>query len=240
MDLIIANSHFTASLLQQQAGVSRNRVRTVVGGVDTQRFAVQRNLTNRRRLRHTLGIPEDAYAIVTACRLVAKKGVDFLLRAFCEIHNMMPDTHLIVVGDGRYRQRYQRLADSLGIGAHVTFTGRVSHMDIHRYYWLSNLFVLASRIQIDRAAGIRDAETIHEENGLLFTPDDEQDFLRQVQRIRADPLLREKLIQNGIQRVRQQFDWSVVMQAHLQYFDAVLNDQSSLNTELQDGGEYVC
>jgi glycosyltransferase involved in cell wall biosynthesis len=267
MDLIIANSHFTASLLQQQAGVSRNRVRTVVGGVDTQRFAVQRNLTNRRRLRHTLGIPEDAYAIVTACRLVAKKGVDFLLRAFCEIHNMMPDTHLIVVGDGRYRQRYQRLADSLGIGAHVTFTGRVSHMDIHRYYWLSNLFVLASRIQIDRAAGIRDAETMgrvlceanaarvpviaarsggipsvinHEENGLLFTPDDEQDFLRQVQRIRADPLLREKLIQNGIQRVRQQFDWSVVMQAHLQYFDAVLNDQSSLNTELQDGGEYVC
>jgi glycosyltransferase involved in cell wall biosynthesis len=140
-------------------------------------------------------------------------------------------------------------------------------MDIHRYYWLSDLFVLASRIQIDRAAGIRDAETMgrvlceanaarvpviaarsggipsvinHEENGLLFTPDDEGDFLRQVQRIRSDPLLREELIQNGMQRVRQQFDWSVVMQAHLQYFDAVLNDHSSPNIEFQDGGEYSC
>jgi phosphatidylinositol alpha-1,6-mannosyltransferase len=267
MDLIIANSHFTASLLQQQAGVSAKRVRTVVGGVDTQRFAGQRNLAKRRQLRRALGIPEDAYVIVTACRLVAKKGVDFLLRTFCEIHAMMPDTHLIVVGDGRYRVRYQRLADSLDLASHVTFAGRVSHMDIQRYYWLSDLFVLASRIQIDRAAGIRDAETMgrvlceanaagvpviaarsggipsvinHEENGLLFTPDDEGDFLRQVQRIRSDPLLREDLIYNGIQRVRQQFDWSVVMWAHLQYFDAVLNGRSGLNTEFQDGGEYIC
>ena len=257
MDLIIANSHFTASLLQQQAGVSRNRVRTVVGGVDARRFAADGNPIERRRLRQTLDIPEDAYVIVTACRLVAKKGVDFLLRAFCGIHQIMPDTHLIVVGDGRLLKRYQRLAPSLGIGAHVTFTGRVNHMDIHRYYWLSDLFVLASRIQVDPTAGIRDAETMgrvlceanaarvpviaarsggipsvidHEENGLLFTPDDEQDFLRQIQRIRADPLLRERLIQNGMQRVRQQFDWSVVMQAHLRYFDVVLNDHNSQTT----------
>jgi glycosyltransferase involved in cell wall biosynthesis len=266
MDLIIANSHFTASLLQQQAGVSRNRVRTVVGGVDAGRFAVDHNPTQRRRLRQTLEIPEHAYVIVTACRLVAKKGVDFLLRAFCEIHRRMPDTHLIVVGDGRFLSRYQRLALSLDIAAHVTFTGRVNHMDIHRYYWLSDLFVLASRIQVDPAAGIRDAETMgrvlceanaagvpviaarsggipsvidHEENGLLFTPDDEGDFLRQIQRIRADPLLREKLVQNGRQRVRQQFDWSVVMQAHLQYFDVVLNDHNGQDRELRDGGDYV-
>ena len=79
----------------------------------------------------------------------------------------------------------------------------------------------------------------HEENGLLFTPDDEQDFLRQIQRIRADPLLREKLVQNGMQRVRQQFDWSVVMRAHLQYFDVVLNDHNGQNVEPRDGREYL-
>ena len=49
MDLIIANSHFTASLLQQQAGVSGNRVRTVVGGVDAGRFAVDHRLAGHRR-----------------------------------------------------------------------------------------------------------------------------------------------------------------------------------------------
>jgi glycosyltransferase involved in cell wall biosynthesis len=243
MDLVIANSRFTANLLHE-VGVAENRVKIAVGGVDAKRFAPPHQ-RDGLSLRRALGIRDEAYVMTTVCRLVAKKGIDFLLHTFRTAHDLMPDSHLLIVGDGRYSKRYQRLAHELGVSAWVTFTGSVSHLDIHRYYWLTDLFVLASRIQVDPTTGIRDAETMGRvlceanaagvpvvaarsggipsviecgQNGLLFEPDDEQSFLTQIQRVRREPELRQKLIQTGLLMAKQKFDWSILLKAHETFF----------------------
>lgn len=247
MDRIIANSQFTAQLLSE-VGVRDGRVEVVVGGVDAGRFAVP-NGHDRSELRRALGVAADRYVITTICRQVAKKGVDLLLRAFHVARYLMDDAHLLIVGDGRHRRRYQRLAAELGLDGHVTFAGSVEHRDIPRYYWLSDLFVLASRIQTDPATGVRDAETMgrvlceanaagvpvvaarsggipsvisHERNGLLFEPDDEGDLIAQMQRVRGDPALTQRLVQGGLRQARNGFDWSTVLQAHESCFARVL------------------
>jgi len=248
MNLIIANSHFTAGLLQE-VGVESERIHVVVGGVDTHRFADGKHQT-KEALRQEYSIPQDAFVILTVCRSVPKKGVEFLLQAFKEIKLQIDNVHLVVVGDGRYNRRYKKLASSLKIRENVTFTGWIDHLKVHQFYKLSDLFVLASYVTLNPITGVRDAETMgrvlceanaaglpvlasrsggipsvirHEKNGLLFEPEDIQDFKKQFMVLYQSASLRSSLIQNGIEIAQQEFDWAVIMEKHIQLFNAVLD-----------------
>ena len=264
IDLILANSDFTAKLLSG-LGVAEERVKLLVGGVDAKRFqrGPERSDPQMQRLRRSLRIDEKAYVITTVCRLVAKKGIDFLLRAFPAVRRLLPNAHLLVVGVGRHSKRLRRLAHELGLAGRVTFAGRVDHLDIHLYYRLSDLFVLASRVQANPRTGFRDAETmgrvlceanaagvpvvatrsggipsvvLHGENGLLFESDDEAGLLEQIHRIHDEPALKRDLVRTGRIIARQSFDWSVVLKAHESYFAAMLDGKAK---EVNVGGNVV-
>jgi glycosyltransferase involved in cell wall biosynthesis len=246
IDLILANSDFTARLFDD-LGVRQERVRVLVGGVDARRFVPLEGRADGGRA--ALGIDEQSYVVTTVCRLVSKKGVDFLLRTFPAVRSLIPEAHLLIVGDGRHRKRYQRLARRLDLLDCVTFAGKVDHRDVQRYYWLSDLFVLASRIHVSQTTGQRDAETMgrvlceanaagvpviatrsggipsviaHEQNGLLFEPDDEADYLAQLQRVRTDRALVRSLVETGRRLAFREFDWSVILDAHERYFGEAL------------------
>ncbi|MBN9526733.1 MAG: glycosyltransferase family 4 protein [Alphaproteobacteria bacterium] len=71
----------------------------------------------------------------TGLRLVAlgpllpHKGLHLALAALAKVAG---DWHLEVIGDGPQRARLARLADDLGIGARVTFVGRLPQAEAHR------------------------------------------------------------------------------------------------------------
>jgi glycosyltransferase involved in cell wall biosynthesis len=245
-DIVVANSEFTAGLFDE-LGVRRERVRVLVGGVDSGRFVPNGN--SPLEFRQALGIDEQAFVITTVCRLVAKKGVDFLLRTFPAVRRLIPNAHLLIVGDGKHSKHYRRLARELGLN-HVTFSGPVDHLQVQQYYWLSDLFVLASRVQVNPITNKRDAETMgrvlceanaagvpviaarsggipsvitHEQNGLLFTSDDEDDYLAQIHRMQSEPGLARSLAETGVRVAQREFDWSVIFQAHERYFREVVS-----------------
>lgn len=241
IDVVIANSAFTADLFDD-LGMEADRIQVLVGGVDADRFMPKKD--KQSSLRKELGIDPDAYVITTVCRLVAKKGVDFLLRAFPAVQNLLPKAHLLIVGEGKNSKAYRRLAKELDL-ERVTFAGSVDHQQVQRYYWTSDLFVLASRIKVNPITNQRDAETMgrvlceanaagipviaarsggipsvitHNQNGLLFDSDNEGDFLEQISRVQGEPTLADWLTKNGLKLARQKFDWSVVLAAHEAYF----------------------
>ncbi len=247
MDTVIANSAFTAGLLSE-IGVREEALEVLVGGVDAHRFEPPRGF-DQRLCRRALGLPEDAFLMTTACRLVAKKGIDFLLPAMTAVRKAIPDAHLLVIGEGRHGKRYRRLAQSTGLDDAVTFAGRVDHQQIHEYYWASDFFVLASRVQIDPTTGLRDAETMGRvlceanaaglttvaarsggipsvirdgENGLLFTSDDEDSLVEQLCRAREDRELTDAMRERGRRIAVEVFDWSVILAAHESYFARAL------------------
>lgn len=243
---VLANSRFTASLLEE-AGVRDERIDTLVGGVDAAKFS--RPPLDARRERRALGLPVEGFVILTACRLVAKKGVDLLLHAMTRAKDEHPDAHLVVVGEGKHRRSYENLAAELGISDSVTFAGRVPHDRVHRYYWSSDLFVLASREAVNPFTGVRDVETMGRVlceanaaglpllasrsggipsivadgvNGLLFEENDADDLLAKLRRVRAEPALVASLVENGLRMAREVFDWSVVLSHHERVFAEAL------------------
>ena len=77
--------------------------------------------------RTQLGVPGDAFLVATAAYLKPWKRVDILLEACAEL----PETHVLVVGDGPDRQRLEALAMTLGMRERVTFTGLTADVAEH-------------------------------------------------------------------------------------------------------------
>jgi glycosyltransferase involved in cell wall biosynthesis len=96
--------------------------------------------TEAASLREQLGIPSNAFVVLSLCRLAPHKNLGLLLHAFARLRDRT--CHLLVVGDGVERPRLERLARELGVDARVRFTGR--QREIGGYYALSNAYVLPS------------------------------------------------------------------------------------------------
>lgn len=77
-------------------------------------------------------------------RLVKIKGVERLLKAFIEVSKNVPDSLLIIVGDGPERSTLEKLAWRYGIAEHVRFEGQLEGSDLLVWYLLGDLLVLPS------------------------------------------------------------------------------------------------
>ena len=76
------------------------------------------------------------------------KGFDVLLRAVRCCLDLNLDLKLVLVGEGQYRRELEALADSLGVGRHVTFTGQLpSGSAIRERLDRAHLFVMPSRTE---------------------------------------------------------------------------------------------
>lgn len=94
----------------------------VPSGVRVSEF---QNITpeERESLRARCGIRQGAKVAGFLGRLEAIKGPEYLVRAFSAIHRRFPESHLLLVGEGRERRRLKKLVSEAGLETHVTFAG---------------------------------------------------------------------------------------------------------------------
>jgi glycosyltransferase involved in cell wall biosynthesis len=115
----------------------RQRVLSIHNGVDTEGFAPRAREQEAHARRAQLGIAPDRLVVAFVGSEWERKGLEPLIRALASA----PGWVVVVAGDGD-RLRYQRLADSLGVGAAVHWLGVTG--DVALVYSLSDAFVLPS------------------------------------------------------------------------------------------------
>src|SRR5207249_4196808 len=144
-----------------------------------------------------------------------------------------PDLVYLVVGEGRHRRTLEALIGEVGVGDHVVLTGEVSDVPLERIYALCNLFIMASREQLDqcdvegfgmvfleanacgkaviggRSGGIADA-IVDGETGLLVDPHSPEAIDGAVARLLSDPVLAARMGAQGRSRVIREFTWARV------------------------------
>lgn len=93
------------------------------------------------------GAPRQAsYDVVTAGRLVEKKGVDTLLEALALMRAGRPQLRALVIGDGPLRDTLLGQCERLGLADNVEFAGALPHDRVLAAIASSRVFVLAARI----------------------------------------------------------------------------------------------
>lgn len=92
--------------------------------------------------KKSLGLDPKKYYILSAGRVVKRKGYDFLLRAMAELPERI---HALIMGDGPELENLRALSRELGIAERVHFLGFVERdEDKYKYYAAADLYVLSS------------------------------------------------------------------------------------------------
>lgn len=127
--------------------------------------------------------------LLAAGRLVAEKGFDLLIRAFAGISRSIPQSRLILLGDGPQRTPLQQLTGQLGMHDRVEFLGHRSHAETQQLIrsawvtcipslWEEPLGMMAVESQMQGVAVLASAagglvETVQDgETGMLVPPGD--------------------------------------------------------------------
>ncbi|MEL7976616.1 glycosyltransferase [Isoptericola sp. F-RaC21] len=127
----------TRALKQEMVdrGVDADKIVILPNGVDASRFQPR---AADDGLRRQLGLP-DVPVVGYVGSILDYEGIDVLLRAARHLADRRASFHVLVVGDGDFLPRARQLSAELGLGPHVTFTGRVPHDQVERYYSLIDI-----------------------------------------------------------------------------------------------------
>jgi phosphatidylinositol alpha-1,6-mannosyltransferase len=135
--------YFRVRLARALAPDAAARMVKLAPGVDPAEF---RPGSGGARVRRELGIAPNRPVVVCVSRMVPRKGQDLLLRAWPRVRaTATSDPVLLLVGDGPYRSRLDRLAQQSGVSESVLFTGPVSWDDLPAYYDAGTIFAMPCR-----------------------------------------------------------------------------------------------
>ena len=102
--------------------------------------------------------PTGPPTIVFAGRLAPEKGVDVLLRAFAHLAAEVPDSRLVIAGDGPLRGRLVAETTAAGLADRVEFAGHLSREAVERRF--ADAWVQAVPSTWDEPFGIVAAEAM--------------------------------------------------------------------------------
>ena len=124
-----------------EEGVAPEHVIVIPNGVDLPDLDEKVS----EEMRQSLGIEFNQCMFFYAGRLNYEKGPDLLLQAFAEVIKAVPDSRLVLAGDGPLRQELEDLVQQLNINGKVVFLG--IRNDVPEIMMAADVFVLSSRTE---------------------------------------------------------------------------------------------
>lgn len=121
--------------------VPPGKLQVVPNGLRVQDFAAATSAA-RTRLQQALGLPPRTRLVGTVGRLNWAKDQASLIRAFGRVHEQLPDSALVLVGDGSLRSELESCAQREGLAAAVHFLG--DRDDVRELLQGLDLFALSS------------------------------------------------------------------------------------------------
>jgi len=170
---------------------------------------------------------------VTVAQLEPYKGVDTGLRAVAQLRREGLEVGYLVIGSGKQREAYRRLAAELDVADAVRFTGNVPDADLAALYNCGIAYLGLSRrsgrtsvegfglalaeagacglpVIAARSGGL--AEAVQEgESGFVVEPDEPAAAAAALKRVLSDQLLARRLGQGARKSVETLYNWDRVI-----------------------------
>lgn len=186
----------------------------------------------------------ESFTITTAARLLERKKVHVLIKAFAAFHAEVPAARLVVIGDGPERPRLEKLSGQLGVGEAVQFTGNLTHREVVSRIGASHVFVLPSvreslgtvyfeamsqGVPVVGTRGEGIADFIRDgEDGFLVGPDDPAALVRVLRALHGSPELWNRMAEGGRACFeRSKVRWTDSVSAHLALFERLIRNGRS-------------
>ncbi len=229
-------------------GAQKHRIDRVPCGIDPHEFCIDPHA--RRRL----GIAEGEFVILQLGRMVARKGVDTVIRALAllrEVYRVR--ARLLVVGGNSAEPdpaltpelgRLMTLAQEAGVASQVTFTGSRPRDSLRTYYSAADVFVTTpwyepfgitpleamacARPVIGADVGGLKSTIVHGKTGFLVPSRDPAALADRLVVLHREPALARRMGRAGQRRAVSRYTWSrVVDQLTSVYVKALARSRSA-------------
>jgi glycosyltransferase involved in cell wall biosynthesis len=179
-------------------------------------------------------------------------GIDLLVESFAKVHQQIPKSKLLLVGDGPARKNIEEKFESLGIGSSVQITGLVPqkkipeilaavdvavipYPELPNELWFSPLklyeYMAAGKAIVASRSG-QIADVIQDgENGRLVKPGEIDDLAKVIVRLLNNPDEREWIGKNARQQAVEQHSWDRYIRHLEEIYHSVLTEPYQINTK---------
>ena len=216
-------------------------------GLDMDRLVPAGPLERNGR-RRALGLPDAAFVLVTASRLVAWKRLDRAIAALPHVLRTIPSALLLIVGDGEERTNLERQAQRLGVSGHVLFVGGVPQEDVLGYMHAADLFLaladltnvgnplleaMTCGLPIAAVDGGDTRDLIQDgETGRLLPSGDPEAVARAIVSLAEDAAGRVRLGKGARRYAEEHFwTWEARLEAELEEVERLVGDSSQRHAE---------
>lgn len=226
----------------------RRPIEVIENGVDLRPFHTPSN----PRSKQELGVADTAVLCAYVGRLSMEKNLPVLLKQFAIAHDLVPDLHLLIVGDGPDAADLKRRARALGVAEQVHFTGAVPYADIPNLLAAADFFATASVSEVHpltvieaMAAGLPIAATrspgivdsvVPGETGYLVT-DPEQGLAAAMVALATHPERRSAMGAAAYEASRP-YDIRLTVQKTLDLYQRLRDERPDLKREREHGRRF--
>ena len=143
VDLVISPSHGMEKVMRKY-GVE-SPIEVVPNGVDMHPFQHAEPLS-----RSDFGFSNQDILLVYAGRLAPEKNLEFLLRSFAGVAQVLSNVYLLIVGGGQkqFEEELKLLPSRLGISERVRIIGMIPYSELPSYLAMCDAFVTASITEV--------------------------------------------------------------------------------------------
>jgi L-malate glycosyltransferase len=222
VDHLVSISAKTAQAMATFDHLPFHRIDVIHNGVD---LTIMNPSINNSAKRSSLGLNGTCRVIGTAARLDEIKNISMMLRVFKQVLRHVPDTCLLIAGDGSQADRLKSQAAELGIADKVHFIGL--RFDLAEIYQLMDVFLLTSfsegisvTLLEAMASGVPavvtdvggNCEVVKDrETGFLVPLHEETSFADRVVSILSDAECAQNLGHNSRKRARHHFSFETML-----------------------------
>ncbi len=152
-NVILTSSQHATTLLQNEFGVSKERVQPLPDCVNIDVFRPRRpeDEPELAALKAKWDIPPDRTVVIYVGLLAPYQGTHLLLQAAHTVLRVRQDAHFMVMGFPGV-DSYRAQASALGLDGHITFTGCMPYEDLPAHLRLGDIAV-APKISATESSG---------------------------------------------------------------------------------------
>ena len=227
---VLTVSHNSKIDINAQMKVPLNRLTVVPVGVDASVFRPYDDVVKKK-----------GRLMVTSSSDVPMKGLVPLLEAIAKLRAER-DIDLIVIGQPKVKGRVAAAIERLGLGDIVTTITGVSDDELARLYGEAEVAIVPSLYEgfslpaieamscavpvvATTGGALPEVVGVSGETGLLVEPNNPEALVEAIRSLLDDPALRQRLGDNGRQRVMERFTWQVTARGTAACYEAILRDQ---------------
>lgn len=221
-------------------GVSESQIRVIPDGVDEKIF-IPANKEEKDSLRERLNLPKQKLVVTYCGRLVRRKGLVFLLKAWKKFSSTKKEALLMLIGSGRNQpdsveEKLRKMAE--GDEDKILFLGEKDKEQMPSYLRASDVFVYPSILSEGVAFSVIEAmscglpvvssnvgginEVIRNgKSGILVEKENSESLGQAINRLAEDINLRDKLGKEARIEIEKKYSLSQIMRTYFEFLNNI-------------------